>query len=176
LKKLPWANLKATLLAYFQGLFREKLTAARTYWVRTDGSDSNDGLANTSGSAFLTVQKAIDVASALDNGGFNITIQLGNGTYSAGASLKSFVGSGRIVIQGNSTTPANVHVSVASGNVVAGVSVIGVYEISYMKLTSAAAGKPFWRDDERSFAGQRIWIGRRRYGLRTRIGAEQCQR
>lgn len=119
---------------------REKLTAARTYYVRTDGSDSNNGLANTSGGAFLTVQKAIDVASALDNGGFNITIQLGNGTYSAGASLKSFVGSGRIVIQGNSTTPANVHVSVASGNVVAGVSVIGVYEISYMKLTSAAAG------------------------------------
>ena len=140
LKKLTWANLKATLLAYFQGLFREKLTANRTYYVRTDGSDSNNGLANTSGGAFLTIQKAIDVASALDNGGFNITIQLGNGTYSAGAALKSFVGSGRIVIQGNSTTPANALVSVASGVVFAGVSVIGVYEINYMKLTSAAAG------------------------------------
>lgn len=140
LKKLTWANLKATLLAYLQGLFREKLTAARTYYVRTDGSDSNDGLSNTSGGAFLTAQKAVDVASTLDNGGFNITIQLGDGTYGAGINAKSFAGSGRIIVSGNSTTPSNVHISIASGNCINVSNVVGVYEIQYLKLTSAANG------------------------------------
>ena len=140
LKKLTWSNLRAALLSYFRGVFRERLTANRTYYVRTDGSDSNTGLANTSGGAFLTIQKAVDVASALDNGGFNITIQLADGTYSAGVTLKSFVGSGRIIVLGNQTTPANVHISVASGACVSGTNVLGIYEIRYLKLTSAATG------------------------------------
>ena len=140
LKKLTFANLKAVLLAYFKGQFREKLTSARTYYVRADGSDSNSGLANTSTGAFLTIQKAVDVASALDNAGYDITIQIANGTYSAGANLKSFAGSGRIIILGNQTTPSSVHVSVASGACFVASSVIGVYEIAFLKMTSAASG------------------------------------
>ena len=60
---------------------RELLTANRTYYVRTDGSDGNTGLANTSGGAFLTIQKAIDTAAALDLSVYNVTIQLADGTY-----------------------------------------------------------------------------------------------
>src|SRR5690606_6562686 len=64
------------------------LTADRTYYVRTDGSDANSGLANTAGGAFLTIQKAIQVAAGINNNGFTITIQLANGTYNSGGSIR----------------------------------------------------------------------------------------
>src|SRR3989442_1721230 len=87
---------------------RELLTAARTYYVRTDGSDSNTGLSNTAGGAFLTIQKAIDVATTADLNGFTVTLKLGDGTYTSPLSLKPFVGAGEIVIEGNTATPGNV--------------------------------------------------------------------
>ena len=88
---------------------REVLTANRTYYVRTDGNDSNTGLVNNSGGAFLTIQKAVDVTSTLDVSTFTVTIQVADGTYVANlVTLKNAVGSGEVVIQGNSSTPDNV--------------------------------------------------------------------
>lgn len=95
---------------------RERLTAARTYYVRTDGSNANNGLANTAGGAFLTVQKALDVVLAtLDLAGFNVTIQVADGTYT-GSVLGSSpqVGAGLITIKGNTATPSNVVLQVTS--------------------------------------------------------------
>lgn len=92
---------------------REVLTANRTYYVRTDGSDANNGLANTIGGAFLTIQKAIDVATTIDFNGFVVTVQIADGTYAAGATIRSFVGQASyasFVIKGNSATPSNVTV------------------------------------------------------------------
>lgn len=102
------------------GTVREALTAARTYYVRTDGSDSNTGLANTAGGAFLTLQKAWDViCSTLDLAGYTATIQIADGTYTAG--ITSVLGAGgpvngSVIINGNSGTPANVIVSTTSAN------------------------------------------------------------
>jgi hypothetical protein len=92
------------------------LTADRTYYVRTDGSDSNNGLADTSGGAFLTIQKAIDVACTVNKGLYNITIQVDNGTYTTPLVLKRHYGDGTITIKGDSTTPSNVVISTTSAN------------------------------------------------------------
>ena len=86
---------------------REKLQANRTYYVRTDGSDSNNGLANTAGGAFLTIQKAITVSVALDLAGFAVVIQVGSGTYTGNiAATVPFVG-GSVTLRGDTATPAN---------------------------------------------------------------------
>ena len=61
-----------------------------TYYVRTDGNDSNNGLSNTSGGAKLTIQGAVNAAAAGD------TVSVGIGTFTKGASLNK----SRLVLRG----------------------------------------------------------------------------
>jgi len=121
---------------------RERLTAARTYYVRTDGSDSNTGLANTSGGAFLTIQKAVDVvAGSLDLGGYAVTIQIADGTYTGATSLKALTGGGSVTIQGNSGTPANVVVSTTSGHgFTQAPGAWGAYTVKDLKIQTTTSG------------------------------------
>lgn len=90
---------------------REQLTAARTYYVRTDGSDSNTGLADNSGGAFLTLQRAMDVVGALDTGIYGVTVQVRTGSYAGPVLIPLMSGSGLLEIVGDVTTPANCAVS-----------------------------------------------------------------
>lgn len=93
---------------------RPLMTANRTYYVRTDGSDSNSGTANTAAGAFLTIQKAINVFLTLDLGGFTGYIQVGAGTYGAGFTLGSPLVGGLLHVNGDPTTPGNVIISPAA--------------------------------------------------------------
>lgn len=119
---------------------REKLTADRTYYVRTDGSDSNTGLANTSGAAFLTGQKAIDTTASLDLSIYSVTIQFVSGTYTDALVLKSYIGAGPVRIKGDTTTPSNVVISTTSNNCITGDGVLGPYTIGGFKLQTTTSG------------------------------------
>lgn len=87
---------------------REILTVNRIYHVRVDGSDSNDGLADSPSGAFATIQKAIDVVGTLDLSIYDVTIQLGDGTHVGGAETRPLTGAGKVTIQGNASNPNNV--------------------------------------------------------------------
>jgi len=96
---------------------RDLLTADRTYYVDvTNGSDSNDGLASGSGHAFQTLQKAADVIAGLDINTHSVTVNVADGTYTAGCTVSGpWLGSGNVTFVGNTTTPANVIINPASG-------------------------------------------------------------
>lgn len=98
-------------------LIRPKLTAARTYYVRTDGSDSNNGLTNTAGGAFLTIPAAVSAALSIDMNGHDVLVQVADGTYTNGLSLAyNPVGPGQLSFQGNVSTPANCIIQATNEN------------------------------------------------------------
>ncbi len=83
------------------------------------GSDSNDGSADSTGGALLTIAKALELLLAVDLGGQYVgTAQLADGTYPAGVTVGVGVGiasPANLVVQGNSSYPSNVVVD-PSGN------------------------------------------------------------
>jgi hypothetical protein len=94
-------------------------TGNMTFYVRTDGSDSNDGSANTSGAAFLTIQRAVDeVLSYNWMLLYAPTISVADGTYSIAQPIVfpwpyGIGHDDNVTVQGNTTTPANVVISCA---------------------------------------------------------------
>lgn len=118
----PGANLAALKSALYSHGMREPLGAARTYYVRTDGSDANTGLANSAGGAFLTIQKALAVVQDTVNpGSYKVTIQVGNGTYTGPIYLNAIAGlndnyrdttsNNYPILRGDPTTPSNVTIT-----------------------------------------------------------------
>ncbi|MCF8478780.1 MAG: DUF2793 domain-containing protein [Pseudolabrys sp.] len=118
---------------------RETLTADRIYYVRGDGSDANTGLADTAGGAFLTVQKAVDVTASLDLSIYDVTIQIGNGTYTEPVQLRTVLGAGMVTLKGDPTTPSNVVINAASTSI-AGDSIVATYTLDGLKIVSGNVG------------------------------------
>lgn len=118
---------------------RELLTGARSYFVRTDGNNSNTGLANTSGGAFLTLQKAMDtIVNTLDTGGQAVTVNIADGTYTTGLAISfPWTGGGQITFTGNAVTPDNVFINASTGyGFLNSVPLPGTLTISHMKIAS----------------------------------------
>ncbi|MCD4751870.1 MAG: hypothetical protein K8R40_02245 [Anaerolineaceae bacterium] len=116
---------------------RYKLTENTTVYVRTDGNDSNTGLANTAAGALLTIQKAIDTIALWDLGGYDVVIQVGNGTYAGNAVLKDLLACGDITLRGDTTTPANV---IIDGRIAAE-EITTIYRVEGFKLQKISSSE-----------------------------------
>lgn len=118
----PFINPK---LANFQSSLptvRKRVTQATTFFVNAStGNDNNTGLA--SNTAFATIQAAINALyQNYDMAGFQATIQLADGTYTApnGTSVAVFPGAllgvGQVILQGNISSPGNVIISASNAD------------------------------------------------------------
>jgi len=115
---------------------REVLRANRIYYVRSDGNDSNNGLTDTSGGAFLTWVKAQEILAILDGNGFSVTVKF-TGTFTAQINIdKQFSEFNFIQIDGDATTPSNSFINTTAASVF--VSTNTRIYIKGLKLASSA--------------------------------------
>lgn len=119
-----------------------------THTIAT-GNDTNTGLAQTRSAALLTLQAAIDlISSSLDLGIYDVTIQVANGLCvqaTAGNVLKNCRGAGKVIIQGDTTTPANVVIStITTADLItfSASAVKTIYNIQGFKLITTCSGTP----------------------------------
>lgn len=90
---------------------RPILSADRTYYVRKDGSDANDGLEDSTEGACLTVMGALRKAALIDLFGFTATIQIGDGIYDERIVVPKMTGqqiTENLVLIGNLADPSAV--------------------------------------------------------------------
>ncbi len=108
------------------GSWRKRLTGNMNFYVNgSSGSDTTGTGLDTGASAWATLQKAITyIQQNVDLNGFVATVNVANGTYTGGVYAAGPVvgmgltGSGRIRLLGDTTTPANVIISVTSADCV----------------------------------------------------------
>ncbi|MEC0171604.1 hypothetical protein, partial [Paenibacillus graminis] len=104
----------------------QQTTADITYYVRTDGNDANNGLANTAAGAFKTINKAVSmIPTVVDH---TVSINVAAGTYSETVNVMGRRGAGSITIVGIGTT-----------TFVKSVTAFGVERLSIYNLTATDA-------------------------------------
>lgn len=118
---------------------RTRLTANLTLYVRADGSNTNDGLANTASRAFLTIQYAVDRACYdYDCGSYTLTIQIATGNWAAPITLRDHPGITALALRGDPTTPANAIIQ-ATGPATL-VTVLGKWDLDGLTLQRQTSG------------------------------------
>jgi hypothetical protein len=144
---------------------REILTANRTYYVRTDGSDSNTGVTDDAAGAFLTIQHAYDViADTLDLSDYIVTIQVGDGTRNG---QQLFVtrpwiggnggGQGAVRLRGNVASPSSCILD-AQGNhsIWFQAGIPGIFNIDGFKFVDTVGGGTGIFNNA---SGSRVYLG-----------------
>jgi len=138
--------VQATITRRFEFIqLKETLLENTTYYVRSDGANTNVGTVNTSGGAFLTVQGAIDhISSNVNTNGKTVTIQIANGTWTTPIVAKSFEGDGTIIIRGDPSTPSNVVISTTSAICFTAENISGLYKLVGLKFQTTTSGDHIW--------------------------------
>lgn len=110
------AGQAAAMLQISDPTIRIRLTGNTTFYVATTGNDGNSGLAI--GTPWLTLQHAWDIINGTyDLAGWTATVQVANGTYTAGLSAgRAMVGGNSISFVGNTGTPASCLINITAGN------------------------------------------------------------
>lgn len=136
--------------------FAEVALTSVNLYVRGDGSDANDGRANTSARAFLTIQRALDEVPSIQKAS-GLYINIADGTYDwalvAPKPLAYSVG-----LVGNTTTPANVAIAVSGGDAAFDVTSGGRYALSGLTISSEGDGV-FARGSDASVSLSRVNFG-----------------
>jgi len=101
---------------------RKETTSAITYYVRTNGNDSNDGSADDAAHAFKTIKKATSLLEGL-TAKHTITINIKTGTYAEGIDLKNIISfstislvadGGDVTLTGESSTGSVAAISISN--------------------------------------------------------------
>lgn len=116
-----------------------KLTGNTTYYVATTGNDTTG--TGAIGAPWLTIQKAVDyIYQNVDTAGYTATIQVADGTYTGAITVSGQVrGGGEIRILGNTTTPANVAITV-TGSTALRLDKSAVLSIAGVKISTITSG------------------------------------
>lgn len=113
--------------------------AAANYYVRTDGSDSNTGLVNSAGGAWLTLQHAWNVMTTLDLLGQNVVINIAAGTYTGSLTMSSPLVGGVVTWNGVGATTI---ISTTSASAITLANADATVTIQNMKIQTTTAGVP----------------------------------
>ncbi|MBY9077289.1 hypothetical protein KIH86_03710 [Paenibacillus sp. HN-1] len=110
-------------------------TADVTYYVRTDGNDNNNGLANTSAGAFKTITKALSMIPPVIN--HTVVVNVAAGTYAEDVEIKGFSGSGVLQVNPGVVTVSNTY-NVSSVTVSNCLIPVGVNGLNATTVTARA--------------------------------------
>ncbi|MEO1139577.1 MAG: DUF2793 domain-containing protein [Pseudomonadota bacterium] len=139
-------------VSFPSGGVRETLNAHRTYYVRIDGDDGNDGLSDVAGGAFRTIGKAVETMMELDCGTYDVTLQVGPGDYNEVVNIDGIVlGAGEYTVRGDVANPTSVKTRQFRCSKGAAVTIEGFELTSANGITTRSDAKV--RVDEVFFSG-----------------------